>query len=458
MPDEIWRPQAGPQTRAITCPCDELFFGGARGGGKTEFLLLDWVSHAQQYGKHAKGLLTRRTYPELQQIMDRAAAHYPGIGAAWKAVERRWEFPNGARLTFRSVETSADADARQGEEYSWWGADEVGNYPDPAPLDKIRATLRSTGGAKARLLLTGNPGGAGHAWLKARYVDQAKPGEPFRTKFGTWAVFVPSRLADNPKLTEADPGYADRIRAAGPGWLVKAWLEGDWDVSPGSGVLTRRWMREYMRAPAEVRQGLNVYLVCDPATSKRKGSDFTAFWVIGLGADRNYYVLDMHRDRLSLSERWSWLVSLHRQWRPIRVGYERYGLQSDIEHFRAQMERENYRFDVQELGGTQAKEDRILALEPSMREGRWWYPVLIQRNVWTDTAGGDPAQRTVNVLDLYRDELDSFPAGAHDDMLDAQARILDPALAATFPAPVAAKAETRKWTSKRGSSTGWMGR
>lgn len=66
-----------------------------------------------------------------------------------------------------------------------------------------------------------------------------------------------------------------------------------------------QWLR-YWTPPAEIhksRQALNIYLVADPANSKKQGADYTPMWVIGLGPDRNYYVLDFIRDRLNLTER-----------------------------------------------------------------------------------------------------------------------------------------------------------
>ena len=45
----IWQPQPGPQTRLVTCPVFEVFFGGARGGGKTDASIGDWLQHSNQY-------------------------------------------------------------------------------------------------------------------------------------------------------------------------------------------------------------------------------------------------------------------------------------------------------------------------------------------------------------------------------------------------------------------------
>lgn len=433
MTDAIWAPQPGPQTRLLSCPADEILFGGAAGGGKTDALIGDWLAHMARSDGFARGLLVRHSYPQLAKIIERTTELYPRLGARWHAAEKYWSFPCGATLKLRFLEKVSDAEEYQGHEYTWLGVDEVGNFKEPAPIDRLGARLRSAAGVKTRTIMTANPGGPGHHWLKERFVDKNRPGEPFKDNVtGKWRVFLPSRLQDNKKLMESDPTYADRLKGSGPSWLVRAWLDGDWDAAPGEGIFKRDWMKFYSRRPIEIRDGQNVYVVVDAANSKRKGSDYTAMWAVGLGEDQNYYVLDMVRDRLSLTERWEAVRDLHKQWKPILVGYERYGLMTDIDYFKERMEHENYRFAVTELAGSTAKYDRIAAMEPSLRAGRWWWPKEISRMAWIDN-GSQPEKRRVNLIELYMQELELFPVGAHDDMLDSQARVLDPGLSAIWP-------------------------
>jgi phage terminase large subunit-like protein len=122
--------------------------------------------------------------------------------------------------------------------------------------------------------------------------------------------------------------------------------------------------------PARHADGLNVYMIVDPASKKKKSSDFTTMWVFGAGADESFYILDLVRDRLNLVDRQRKLFELHRKWRPLSVGYEEYGLQADIEHHKYVMDKENYRFSITALGGTMAKEDRIKRLVPLFESGR----------------------------------------------------------------------------------------
>lgn len=170
----------------------------------------------------------------------------------------------------------------------------------------------------------------------------------------------------------------------------------------------------------------NFYILVDPANEKKRGSDYTVILVIGLAPDGNYYLVDGLRDRLNLTERTSRLFNFVRIWKPINTGYEKYGLQSDIEHIKYVQEQEGYRFRVTALGGQQPKNDRIRRLVPVFEQGRMYFPHTLN----FVTAEG-------KLCDLVREIIEkeylSFPVSTHDDALDALSRILDDDLQAVFP-------------------------
>ena len=184
------------------------------------------------------------------------------------------------------------------------------------------------------------------------------------------------------------------------------------------------WIRYYQTTPT----GGNRYLLCDPAGEKKKTNDFTVQLVIELGEDQNYYLLDGVRARMNLTERTKSLMKLHRKHRPIGVGYEKYGKDSDIEHIRYVQDTENYRFEIFPLGGSMPKNDRIRKLVPVFEQFRWFLAPQIYY-IHNEGTQGDLVQE---FLTEYRD----FPVSEHDDVLDCAARILDEELHATFPAPV----------------------
>lgn len=184
------------------------------------------------------------------------------------------------------------------------------------------------------------------------------------------------------------------------------------------------WLKYY--TPRNNADNMNKYLLVDPANEKKKESDYTSMGVIGLGPDENYYLLDAIRDRLSLKERGDALFSLHRRWKPKAVGYEKYGMQSDIEYFQLRMGEENYRFEITPLGGQVAKHDRIRRLIPIFEAGRFYLPDTLLK---TDYEG-----RTVDLTTAFvEEEFKPFPVGLHEDMFDMMARIIDEDLGVVWP-------------------------
>lgn len=231
----IWRPQPGPQTALLTCPIFEVLYGGARGGGKTDGALGDWVAHADRHGDAASGLMVRRKRTELIDTIERSHQIFGPLGATFHAQDKLWRMPNGARLLFAYLENDSDAEAYQGHSYTRVYVEEAGNFPSEKPIAKLRATLRSRSGVRVGMRLTANPGGPGHQWVKARYIDPAPAGyQILRDENGLERVFIPARVGDNKILMANDPDYVARLKSSGSPELVRAWLEGDWNVIAGA--------------------------------------------------------------------------------------------------------------------------------------------------------------------------------------------------------------------------------
>lgn len=246
MSNVIWRPQEGPQTHLIKCPVFEIFYGGARGGGKTEASIGDWLQHSNQYGNLAIGIFFRRTFRQLSEVIARTKQIFPSIGAKYHENNATWTMSNGARLRFADLEKDSDAGKYQGHSYTRVYVEEATNFPSPEPINKLRATLRSGSGVVTGMRLTGNPGGPGHSWVKKRYIEPCRTGYKVITETETIVldgkeytesldrVFIPSKLSDNRLIMEYDPSYIMKLYQSGSKTLVDAWLQGDWDAIEGS--------------------------------------------------------------------------------------------------------------------------------------------------------------------------------------------------------------------------------
>ena len=186
----------------------------------------------------------------------------------------------------------------------------------------------------------------------------------------------------------------------------------------------------------------------DAANGKRSTNDYTSMWVIGLGQDENYYVLDMIRDRLNLTERASALMALHRKWKPTSVRYERYGMMADIQHIKDLQRRENYRFEIVEVGGQTPKVDRIKRLVPLFEQGKFWFPQSLHK---TDCDG----RLHELVGDFIEQEFLAFPVSMHDDMLDALARIAEPEKPLIWPKQPVERDKYKEAYTRRTGVTSW---
>ena len=237
----MWKPQLGPQQIAVEADwCDELFFGGARGGGKSDFLLGDFLEDID-LGDKWRGIIFRKTYNELEELQIRAKEIFPESGGVYKSATSGeypfancWYFPDGATLKMRYLEHERDADGYQGHQYTWIGFDELTNHATPYGYNKLKACLRNAHGIHGRIRSGGNPGGKGHIWVKARFIDVSPSYTPYDDPYTELTrMFIPSKVTDNKYLRE-NKQYISLLKSSGSVELVKAWLDGDWDVIAGA--------------------------------------------------------------------------------------------------------------------------------------------------------------------------------------------------------------------------------
>ena len=211
-------------------------------------------------------------------------------------------------------------------------------------------------------------------------------------------------------------------------------------VSEGVRTFRDEWIQGCVYEKAPPRSSMNVYIMVDGANSKRKKSDRTVMWVIGLGEDGNYYVLDGVYRRLTLDERTNRLFRLHRKWRPLGVFYEQVGAMSDVAHIEYVMNHEqNYRFAITKVsrGQNDAKRQRITNLQAPFGKRRIWLPRF---NVIMEP-GDEPGTMHDVIADFIEQEYQTYPNPAHDDGLDCLADILDKQVADQMTWPETSESE-----------------
>jgi hypothetical protein len=200
-------------------------------------LLGDFLQDVPTYGAHWSGILFRRTYNELEELIRRSREVFPASGGSWHEQSKTWKWPNGAQLRMRYIERDADATRYQGHSYTWIGWDELTQWPSDYGYRFLRGRLRSAHDVPTkRIRAAANPGGVGHHWVKAYFVDPAPGGyiPQFDSVTRMQRMFIPARLRDNRILLNSDPGYGDRLRGLASDAMVRAWLEGDWTVVEGA--------------------------------------------------------------------------------------------------------------------------------------------------------------------------------------------------------------------------------
>lgn len=230
------------QAQAMGTYADEILFGGAAGGGKSEWIREEHLRLALMV-PGSRSLILRRTFPQLRQTMIPALlTRIPRSLATYNKTEHTWTFTNGSVLVLGNLNTDEDVTNYQGGEYQLVSFDELTQFT-AFQYTYLKSRLRMAGpvrqrmealGWKPRMLAAANPGGIGHAWVKARFIDPAPAGRLFTvtdthtTSSGT-RCFIPSRVTDNPHV---DPGYVQQLDALEPEQR-RALRDGDWSSYTG---------------------------------------------------------------------------------------------------------------------------------------------------------------------------------------------------------------------------------
>ena len=246
----VFAPNEGPQTEFLAASETDVLYGGAAGGGKSYAMLVDPLRYAHRAAH--RGLIIRRSMPELRELIDKSRELYPKAfpGCKYREVEKMWNFPSGAKIEFGFLERDADVYRYQGQAYSWIGFDEITHLPTEFSWNYLASRLRTTDSEIIPYMrCTANPGGVGAHWVKKRYIDPADYNESFEGSDGLTRKFIPAKLDDNPYL--AKDGRYEKMLMALPPTQRKQLLEGNWDVNEGA-AFTEFNLEDHVIPPFEI--------------------------------------------------------------------------------------------------------------------------------------------------------------------------------------------------------------
>jgi len=243
MGNTIWEPQER-QKVFLSRGEDEVLFGGSAGGGKSDALVAEALRQVNI--PHYKGIIFRRTYKQLEELIAKTQRIYkPAFPMAkYNSSSHTWNFPSGAKILLRNLEHEDTKYDYQGHQYQYIAFDELTHFTY-TQYEYLKSRNRPDGpGVECYIRASANPGGVGHGWVKERFITA---GTPMQTIWEDvqWVepdgtiknarmsrLFVPSSVWDNQKLLENDPMYLAKL-ASLPEAEKRALLYGDWDTFSG---------------------------------------------------------------------------------------------------------------------------------------------------------------------------------------------------------------------------------
>ncbi len=229
----MWIPHPGPQRNALARTEHEILYGGARGGGKTDAGIA-WMTRPVGHFPKYRGLVIRRNAADLQDWLDRANWMYQSLLAIRTGNPPEFRFPGGEIIRTGHLKDSEAYTKYMGHEYQRLLIEELTQIPREEDYLKLLMSCRSTiPGLRPQMFGTTNPGGAGHTWVKHRWVDPAPQNMPFPDPdSGRTRIYIPAKVDDNPTIMQSDPNYVRSLDAL-PEPLRSAWREGDWSAFAG---------------------------------------------------------------------------------------------------------------------------------------------------------------------------------------------------------------------------------
>src|SRR5512139_2910770 len=291
---ETWLQERQLLASAAARLCDlpdgptEIGYGGARGGGKSHWLLAQMGVDDCQRVPGLKCLLLRKVgKANLEHFEDLRRKLFTNLGHEFSAFRGILTFNNGSRIIAGHFQNEKDIDAYLGLEYDVIGIEEATTLTARKYQDITTCCRTSKSNWRPRIYSTTNPGGIGHGWYRARFIA------PFQEQRETETRFIPARVSDN---RWNNPEYL-RVLEGLTGWQKRAWLDGDWDIAAGQFFTTFR-RDVHVIGEFDDARAVEWFAALDYG--------FTHYTVCLLGctdSDGNVFVVDEHAERLWLPQR-----------------------------------------------------------------------------------------------------------------------------------------------------------
>lgn len=279
------------QTEAFLTEATELLYGGAAGGGKSHLMRVASIAWCVDI-PGLQVYIFRRLSDDLHKNHMEGHSGFPALLSEWIEgghAKINWsknfiEFWNGSKIHLCHCQYEKDVIKYQGAQIHVLLIDELTHF-----TEKIYRYLRGRcrlGGLKVperyrglfpRIICGSNPGGVGHNWVKAAFIDIAPPKAITQMppkEGGKRRQYIPAKLADNPSMAESDPDYSSTLEGLGSPELVRAMRDGDWDIVAG-GMFDDLWSRPvHVLAPFAIPSSWRVDRGFDWGSSK----PFSVIW------------------------------------------------------------------------------------------------------------------------------------------------------------------------------------
>jgi predicted phage terminase large subunit-like protein len=428
----IIEPQPGPQTEFLGCHADIVIYGGAAGGGKSFGLLIDPLRNVRN--PHFGGVIFRRTAVQVRNeggLWDESMKLYPQLRGRPREHSLSWVFPDGAAMSFANLEHEKDLLNYQGSQMPWIGFDELTHFTEQQFFYMLSRN-RSTSGVKPRIRATCNPDPDSFVrklidwWIgkdgfpikeragKLRYFIRisdemiwADDPEEIYAKYGrgpdiipTSITFIPSKLDDNQILMRKDPTYAARLLALSRVDRMRL-REGNWNVRASAGMMFKReWFTVLDAIPSAWMQQCRYW---DRAATKPSETNKDPDWTRGLKMYKypngTFLVADLKstRDTPGQVEKLVTATASHDAYDCTVYGEQDPGSAgvADAERFTKILAG----YDVRMTKPTKDKVTRAKPVSAQAEAGN----IFVLRAPWNDE---------------FFQELENFPEGAHDDIVD----------------------------------------